>query len=308
MKQQSNNSIFCPGRLLTLWEMNQLLTERFLTAWVLFLREYEKAGQEKADPMALIDEDSRNHIVRAMESMHWESEKLGLVHSPKLCREIKVQLTDVAWHWDAPRREAFLRGQPEPRMPKELPPQTFQQVYSLLRTLGRIIQEEMTEIKLVVIKSDKVRFFEKDELFGPEVAQAFPEANVEIKDAGNCLAADLNTAAVFHLMRASELGLRALAQKLNAWQRSFPVEFAQWSEVIDEIKKELEKREAALLQTGKGPQKDAALEYFSVVLSDIKHLKLDRDRVMHTRADYDSNEAQGIFRRVNEFMNRLSKT
>ncbi len=232
MKILSNNPVFFPGRLISLWEMNQILTEKFLTAWVLFMREFEKAGQEKADALAIIDDESRNHIVQAMEAMQWESEKLGLVQSPKLCREIKMQLIDVAWHWDAPRREALLRGQPAPRIPKEVPPQTFQHIYALLRTLGRIVWEEMEQIKLVVIKPDKAHFFEKESLFGLEVGMAFPRAKAEIKDAGNCLAADLNTSAVFHLMRVAEHGLRALAKHLEISIPESELDYQTWNQII----------------------------------------------------------------------------
>jgi hypothetical protein len=288
--------------------MNQILTEKFLTAWVLFIREYEKAGEEKSDPLALVDEESRNHIVRAMEAMHWESEKLGLIHTPKLCREIKVQLTDPAWHWDAPRREALLRGQPEPRIPEKVPPQTFQHVYALLRTLGRIVWEEMEEIKLVVIKPDKARFFEKDALFGPEVALVFPGAKTEIKDAGNCLAADLNTAAVFHLMRASEWGLRYLAEHLEAWPSSkFPIEFSQWKDVIGAISIKLDGKEKTLVQTTKSSEKFSDLERYRGLLAEVKFLQITRDGVMHTRDIYHNETgAMDVRAKVKSFMQRLA--
>jgi hypothetical protein len=179
-------------------------------------------------------------------------------------------------------------------------------INNLLKNLISTMETEMSEIYFIRIPTLKAGFFEQDALFGPSVEASFPEAREEIKSAGNCLAADLNTAAVFHLMRASEVGLRALSQKLNAWTKPFPVEFAQWHEVIEEIKNELNKKELALQQTGKGPQKDAALEHCRALLADVNHLKLSRDRVMHTRGNYNSDEAQGVFRRVNEFMNRLS--
>src|SRR5208282_2687692 len=72
------------------------------------------------------------------------------------------------------------------------------------------ISHKLDFCHFIYIPSAKTKFFEPLELFGNKVYQNFKSARTEIKDAGNCLAADLNTAAVFHLMRASEFGLRAL--------------------------------------------------------------------------------------------------
>jgi hypothetical protein len=70
----------------------------------------------------------------------------------------------------------------------------------------------------VRIASDRKSYFEQEHLFGPEVDIAFPGAASDIRDAGDCLAVENNTAAVFHLMRVVEHGLRALA-----WDREIEV-------------------------------------------------------------------------------------
>src|SRR5436309_10023407 len=77
------------------------------------------------------------------------------------------------------------------------------------------MQKEMSESFLVFVPKRQAEYFEKDALFGGEVSQAFPSAWEDIRDAGNCIAADLHTAAVFHLMRVGELGMRALARHLR---------------------------------------------------------------------------------------------
>ena len=55
------------------------------------------------------------------------------------------------------------------------------------------------------ITNDRSEFVDKDRLFGDKVYDAFASARGDIREAGNCLAAECNTAAVFHLMRASEV-------------------------------------------------------------------------------------------------------
>jgi len=68
------------------------------------------------------------------------------------------------------------------------------------------LREELNNRYCAFIPCEKLQYFEQEMLFGLEVCLTFGEAQEDIKDAGNCLAADLNTAAVFHLMRVVEYG------------------------------------------------------------------------------------------------------
>jgi uridine phosphorylase len=80
-------------------------------------------------------------------------------------------------------------------------PVTAESICGALRELRQAIENELASRKFVMIENDKLDFFEQENLFGKQVAKAFPLARNEIRSAGNCLAMDLNTAAVFHLMR-----------------------------------------------------------------------------------------------------------
>jgi hypothetical protein len=107
-------------------------------------------------------------------------------------------------------------------------------IASELKELKHALEFEFAEKQFAFIPNDKVRFFEQLDLFGETVSAAFPSAQPEIKDAGNCLAADLHTAAVFHLMRAVEVGLRAFAKKLRVTKvkTTIPIELGTWEEII----------------------------------------------------------------------------
>ena len=61
------------------------------------------------------------------------------------------------------------------------------------------------------VATDRKDYVDKTHLSGEEVFNAYPSARSDITEAGNCLAAECTTAAVFHLMRAAEVALRALA-------------------------------------------------------------------------------------------------
>jgi hypothetical protein len=161
----------------------------------------------------------------------------------------------------------------------------------------------MAEKQFAFIPANKVRFFEQHDLFGGGVSAAFPSAQPEIKDAGNCLAADLHTAAVFHFMRAAEHGLRALARHLRV-KLTTPLEYAGWEEVIRAIDRKL----TVLRSRPKGRKKSEALEFYRLTLSECEMLKdVWRNPVSHARRRYTEVEALAVWSRVRDFMQRLSE-
>jgi hypothetical protein len=145
---------------------------------------------------------------------------------------------------------------------------------------------------------------DNEKLFGAPVLDAFPDAKDDIREAGNCLAADCSTAAVFHLMRVAEHGLRALAyDRRIRTQKGKPVDLATWEELL----KELEEAEKAIQGDPKTEAREAQFEFFHGAMMELKRFKNKfRNRVMHTRESYDMNDAMSAFTHVKEFMNILS--
>lgn len=84
---------------------------------------------------------------------------------------------------------------------------------SLDHILGGLAANLNTRMFLFV-PENKARHYYNIDLFGT-APYIFLEAAQDMVDAGNCYASDLSTACVFHLMRISEHGLRALATKLH---------------------------------------------------------------------------------------------
>src|SRR3989337_1503269 len=75
--------------------------------------------------------------------------------------------------------------------------------------------DALERMKYLFIDPTLTEYVDNDSLFGGPVAMAFPSANSDLKSAGNCLAVGCDTAAVFHLMRVAELGLRAFCGHLG---------------------------------------------------------------------------------------------
>jgi hypothetical protein len=172
-----------------------------------------------------------------------------------------------------------------------------------LEELLHSLRMEASKKQFAFIPEKKAEFFEQHDLFGERVSAAFPSAQPEVKDAGNCLAADLHTAAVFHFVRASEHGLRALARHLRV-RLSTPLEYAGWEEVIRAIERKL----YVIRTKPRGRAKSEALEFYRLTLSECETLKdVWRNPVSHARHRYTEIEALAVWSRVREFMQRLSE-
>jgi len=166
---------------------------------------------------------------------------------------------------------------------------------------------ELAARKLVFIANDKQQYLERDDLFGePFHKRASKAINTEIKAVGNCLAADLNTAAVFHLMRVAEFGLHKLVEDMTAKGVAVsiccPIEFSTWGKVIGAIMVELRR----LKGTPTTASREEELHFYSLISEEFQAIQfLWRDPVMHARFD-EPHEAENAYRHIKRFMQELA--
>lgn len=183
---------------------------------------------------------------------------------------------------------------------------SFQVIHSELLGIENCLWKEMQERTYLFVSQSKARLMEPFAIFGTDVPVAFPTAKEDMRDAGNCLAYDLHTAAVFHLMRVAEAGLRAIAKTPPVKVRlKFPLEYADWGMVITKLDAKL----SHLNKTKRGAKKSAELEFYSNAVSDCRAFKETyRDCVMHARnREFTEAEAMGVYVRVRDFMQRLAE-
>ena len=178
------------------------------------------------------------------------------------------------------------------------------------------IGRELTKRRFLYIRQERSTYVDNAALMGTEVAHAFPSAISDIKDAGNCLAAECNTAAVFHLMRTVEWGLRALCVNLgfkrckSKIRRSgrvtyAPIEYAEWEKILDEAQSKVDDKISRLRR---GHKKQENQEFYYSALQDIKAIRdAWRNHVMHTRAEYGHEDADAILGHVRRVMSALAK-
>jgi hypothetical protein len=175
-----------------------------------------------------------------------------------------------------------------------------------LEGLAETITMELAKQKFAYIPIPLDQYFEQEKLFGDGVYEKFEAARQDIKDVGNCLAASLPTASVFHSMRVAEIGLRHIARKfgvkLKDKGKPTPVDFATWDKVISGIRGKLNKAHGL----PNGPRKNKQLQFYSDLADQCMYFKdMWRNEVAHSRRRFIDAEAEGIMVRVRDFMGLL---
>jgi hypothetical protein len=176
----------------------------------------------------------------------------------------------------------------------------------LLAALQEVRQDftvGLAQRKFAYIETTHEVYFQNEKLFGEKVYESFPEARDDLKDAGTAFSASLYTAAVFHLMRVTEHGLRKLARhllvSLTHTGARCPIEFADWDKVITQIRN----KTSETRKLPAGPKKQAKLEMYSNAADHCEYMKdIFRNNVSHTRKAYNEPEALGVMKRVEHFM------
>ena len=174
---------------------------------------------------------------------------------------------------------------------------------------------ELHDHRFLRVAKNRASLLENPPLLGTEVANAFPSSVPDAREAGNCLAADCNTAAVFHLMRAVEWGLRALAANLGfkrvkgKIKRSgrivyVPVEYSEWERILDEMQQRVDNK---IQKLKRGAEKQRLQEFYYPALQDIRGLRdAWRNHVMHSRAEYTDKDADAVLSHVRRLMSNLA--
>lgn len=164
-----------------------------------------------------------------------------------------------------------------------------------------VVVADLARVKFFAVAPDRSNYYGNLALFGPAV-KAFPSAQDDIKEALLCLATEANTAAVFHLMRVAEFGLRVLARDRRASVPKGPLELATWEEVV----KALEESEKKIHGYPKTLVREQQYDFYHGALMEIRRFKnVWRNDIMHARDSYDRNDAIRVFNHVCAFMNIL---
>jgi hypothetical protein len=181
---------------------------------------------------------------------------------------------------------------------------TWSQLSDLMDELDSRLKDELLFPKLLVIEENKLEYFESSfPIFGAEFETGFPTAAFELDEAAKCFALGRPTAAVFHLMRIMETGIRAIADCLGTPPPTKDAE-RNWGVMLRRIKEELDRRTAARPPLwGVSSDKD----FFYEAYASLDAVRVAwRNTTMHVEKTYPEDAAEHIFGAVKGFMSALA--
>lgn len=207
----------------------------------------------------------------------------------------------------------------DPRMQGSVGPRVVDYSWAAadLKNVSDALIREVEKLKFVLVPHDRTEYLDRPDLFGEAVSAAFPSATNDIREAGNCLAAGCDTAAVFHLMRAVEWALRRFClyfgfkQVRNKWNKAtkrydeyVPIAYATWEKVLSGLKPAIDGK---IDKMRRKDEKQAAQECFLGAWQEIQAIKdVWRNHVAHTRKDYGPKDADAVMDHVRRLMTSLA--
>jgi hypothetical protein len=182
---------------------------------------------------------------------------------------------------------------------------------SYLITLKSCIIDSLQQKRLLQITQDHFEFLDEDALFGQAVKARYPSATRDVKAAGECFGAECYAAAVFHLMRVAEAGLRSIVRDRRIPLADKQLTDKDWSQVLKKLEMAIFQLRAAPLTKwgGNGHVRDRQVAFYSELLQD---LRLFDDawkiHISHPGAAvfYNRDQTAEILRHVRSFMQKLA--
>jgi len=282
-----------PGRtvLLSLWEIMERFRVKELIRVIEDLFDEElcfQVGHPTGEPI-LTEEDVKG-VQNVLVEAEATARSLGLLNVAQKIRNSQKYFKDHAEITNAAAETEF-------------------------RNVREAFNDALEHFQFIKIAKGREIYIERF-LLGRKVQDKFPSAVPDISEAKNCLMAGCDTAAVFHLMRVVEWGLRALCvhlgfRKLKSRIRKSgaavykPIEYSEWEHILDAIQ---DRVDAKVKRMKRGSNKQAAQEFYYPALQDIRGIRdAWRNHVMHTRAMYSSSDANAIREHVYRLMVNLAR-
>lgn len=182
-----------------------------------------------------------------------------------------------------------------------------QHLENMAGQIRRLVTWEMVGLVYFEIPSDDVHYWEEKKPYTPVVYKQFPKAAWDIEQASKCIAVNRYTACVFHLMCAIDVAIQRLAMR-------FKVKVTlsmSWKIILDKLGTKIDQKYPSKLPQGRTPlttrQRLKGARYKEVLLLLDRVREAWRNDTMHSRRQYDDQEAIEIFEAVGTFMNRVAR-
>ncbi|MFD1982727.1 hypothetical protein ACFSOZ_08565 [Mesorhizobium newzealandense] len=271
--RSDRDGAFAPGKLWSLLEMLQIDTN-LLVKGVHRLRENMEVA--KNDPSQFSDKSADMGLRFWIGQLAPELERLDLRQSAKKLSYVDRSLTSAV----AVPTDVYARF-------------ISQQIEDFRERLF----DELEDRKIYCMSGKQSDYLTNAvHGFGPEVAAAFPNVEYDLEEAAKTLSFERGTATVFHLMRAMDLALTALGEKLSATVRDKDGKPLVWGKIIANCRGKIE-----------GMPDDDAKDAWDSAMSLLFHVKeVWRNTTMHPMQKYTVEEATEVFEACRAFMRRLA--
>lgn len=170
-----------------------------------------------------------------------------------------------------------------------------------VRHVELTVEDELSFKAHLELSADQAALYEIASPFGDAASLAFPSAGLDIEEAAKCLALDRATACVFHLMRAVEVGLRALGKSLKDPALD-PARNPSWESILRKCRTQVDLPLAKRCEEWRAD--DAFFSEATANLTVVKNAW--RNRTVHPGKSYDPERATEVFLAVKAFMRHLA--
>lgn len=167
----------------------------------------------------------------------------------------------------------------------------------MLNELIKRVREELDVRVFFSLTAEETEYFHPAWLVNTPIQDNFPTAFNELQAGGRCYAFGECTASAFHIQRALEVALKALAAHLGK-----PFHRNSWDAHLKDIDKALDTRKIAA--GARTPDE----EFYSEAATQLGHMKVAwRNPTMHVDRKYDNKEAKRLLDSVEAFLLHLAK-
>lgn len=195
-------------------------------------------------------------------------------------------------------------------MQQQTKPMTVDSVATELRNVREQLWTDTVKQWFIRISSGLSCLVDREHPFGEQVAESFPSAQADLKEACNCLAVECATASIFHLMRASEVSLRTLATDRGVSYPDSSLSSRQVGDLLGALENKLtEMRKADWKNWPSRDVKDAQISFYHRALAEFRDFNEAWRKHMahaHEGAFYNVPSATGIMKHLETFMQALA--
>lgn len=170
-----------------------------------------------------------------------------------------------------------------------------------IHDLRKRIHDELGGRCTFLLTPDQEKAFTDEKAFGQDVFDKFPDARLDVTEAAQCNALGRHTAAVCHLMRVLEVGLKVLAKKLGIPDPLISSN-RDWGSMLATIQAEIQ----ANKKTPKIADWHSIHNHVEQAHAFLMSAKgAWRNPTMHVENHYNEGEAASIYGAVHGFMRQV---